>query len=131
MDHFFKICAGVLIACVISLVIEKKEKDLSAVLTICTCCCVCLFIVTVLDPVLDFIYSLQNIALVDMQSLGVILKVVGIGIVAEISSMICQDAGKSALGKVIQISATVFILWVSLPLFSKLIELVSNIIGGI
>ncbi len=131
MDQFFKICAGVLIVCVISLVIDKKEKDLSLVLTICTCCCVCLFIASFLDPVMEFIHALQDIALVDTQSMGVVMKVVGVGIVAEVSSLICQDAGRSALGKVVQIGATVLILWVSLPLFSNLIELVSKMIGGI
>lgn len=131
MDQVFKICAAVLIVCVISLVIEKKEKELTIVLTICTCCCVCLFVVSFLQPVIDFIQSLQNIAAVDYQSLRIVFKVVGIGLVAEISSLICQDAGKSALAKVVQVSATVLILWVSLPLFTKLIELVSKIIGGI
>ena len=131
MDQVFKICAAVLIVCVISLVIEKKEKELTIVLTICTCCCVCLFVVSFLQPVIDFIHSLQEIAAVDYQSLRIVFKVVGIGLVAEISSLICQDAGKSALAKVVQVSATVLILWVSLPLFTKLIELVSKIIGGI
>ena len=131
MEHVFKICAAVLIVCVISLVIEKKEKDMTILLTICTCCCACLFAASFLRPVVDFIHSLEHIAAVDTQSLRIVFKVVGISLIAEISTLICQDAGRSALGKAVQISATVMILWVCLPLFSKLMELVSKIIGGI
>lgn len=131
MDQIFKICAAVLVICVISLIIEKKEKDIAVVLTLCTCCCVCLFAASFLLPVVDFVHSLEHIATIDTQVLRIVFKVVGISLLSEISSMICQDAGHSALGKVVQVSATVLILWVSLPLFTKLIELVSKIIGGI
>lgn len=131
MDQVFKICAAVLIVCVISLVIEKKEKDITVVLTLCTCCCVFLFTVSFLRPVVDFIHSLEHIAAVDSQALRIVFKVIGISLIAEISTLICQDAGRSALGKAVQVSATVLILWVSLPLFTKLMELVSKIIGGI
>lgn len=131
MDHVFKICAAVLIVCVISLVIEKKEKDMTIILTICTCCCVSLFAMSFLRPVVDFIHSLEHIAAVDTQALRTVLKVIGISLIAEISTLICQDAGRSALGKAVQISATVVILWVCLPLFSKLMDLISKIIGGI
>ncbi len=131
MDYIFKICAAILIVCVISLVIEKKEKDITIVLTICASCCVLLFCLSFLRPVVEFVHSLEEIAMVDSQALRIVFKVIGISMIAEISSLICQDAGRSALGKAVQVSATVLILWISLPLFTKLIELVSKILGGI
>lgn len=131
MDHIFKICALVLIVCIISLVIEKKEKDMALVLTICTCSCVFLVCVSFLRPVMDFIHSLEAISAIDSQALKIVIKVVGISALAEISSLICQDAGHSALGKAVQLSATIWILWASLPLFTKLIEIVTKIMGGI
>lgn len=131
MDYIFKICAAILIVCVIGLVIEKKEKDITIVLTICSSCCVLLFCLSFLRPVMEFVHSLEEIAMVDSQALRIVFKVIGISMIAEISSLICQDAGRSALGKAVQVSATVLILWISLPLFTKLIELVSKILGGI
>ena len=131
MNQIFKICATVLIACVISLVIEKKEKDLAVILTLCSCCCVIVFSLSFIRPVVDFIHSLERIASIDQQALQILFKVVGISLVSEMSSMICQDAGRSALGKTVQICATIIILWISLPLFTKLIELVSKIMEGL
>ncbi len=131
MDLFFKICAAVLLVSVVSLLIEKKEKDLTLVLTICTCCCIGICLVTFLQPVIRFVESLKNLAAMDSQSLEIVFKVVAIGLIAEISSLICQDAGKSALGKMLQASATAMILWISLPLFTKMMDLITQIIGGL
>lgn len=116
---------------VICLLIEKKEKDLTTVLTICVCCCIGICIVTFLQPVVRFIESLQAVSMVDGEVLSVVFKVVGIGLVAEICIRICEDAGKSALGKMLQTSATALILWLSLPLFTKLMDLISQILGGL
>ncbi len=129
MDIFFKICGGVLTVCVICLLIEKKEKDLALLLTLITCCCVGLCVLGFLEPVLQFVRQLEHISSVDSQVLHVIYKVVGIGVLAEISSLICQDAGRAALAKMLQAAAAALILWLSLPLFTKLLELVSGILN--
>ena len=67
----------------------------------------------------------------DHELLEVLLKVVGISLVAELASMICTDAGNAALGKVLQMLSTAVILCMSIPLLDKLLELISSILGGI
>lgn len=129
MDMFFKICGGVLTVCVMCLLIEKKEKDLAMLLTLVTCCCVGLCVIRFLEPVMQFVRQLEQISAVDTQAIQIVFKVVGIGVLAEISCLICQDAGKSALGKLLQIAATTLILWLALPLFTRLLELVTGILN--
>ncbi len=131
MDLFFKICGAVLLISVICLLIEKREKDLTLVLSICTCCCVGICLVSFLQPVLQFVHSLRAVATIDEEVLRIVFKVVAIGLIAEISTLICQDAGKSALGKMLQASATAVILWLSLPLFTRLMDLIRQIMGGL
>ena len=131
MEYALKICGAIVIVCVICLVIEKKEKDLSLMLTLCGCCCALLFAVSFLSPVMDFLHSLQGIADIDTQSLRILFKVVAIGLLSEVCCLICQDAGKASLGKVLQTSATILILWISLPMFTKLMELLSKILNAI
>jgi hypothetical protein len=43
--------------------------------------------------------------------------------------MVCADAGNASLGKVLQILASAVILWLSLPVFTALIELIQKILG--
>ena len=49
----------------------------------------------------------------------------------EITSLICTDAGNAALGKSVQILATCGILWLSIPLFTSLIDLLNKILGEV
>jgi stage III sporulation protein AD len=61
--------------------------------------------------------------------LAVILKTVGIGLIGELAGLICSDAGNAALAKSIQILTTAVILWLSIPLFESLLDLVQAILG--
>ena len=94
---------------------------------------VCAMIITVamsfLQPVVDFINKIQAIGNLDNDLLAVILKVVGIGLIAEISALICKDAGNESMGKALQILASVVIVWMSIPVFEKLLSLLDNLLG--
>lgn len=94
---------------------------------------VCLFVlaaaVSYLQPVLEFLQVLQKIACLDQQMLSVLLKAVGIGLVAEIASLICADSGNGALGRTIEIAAAAALLWLSIPMLTALLELLQRITG--
>jgi hypothetical protein len=55
--------------------------------------------------------------------------VVGIGIMTEIGGLICTDGGSSSLGKTVKMLGSAVILWLSLPLYAKLMELLQKILG--
>ena len=129
MEGFLQAAAGVLLAVILGLVLAKQGKDWALVLTAAVCCMVLAVGAGYLQPVLDFLRELQNLSGLDPQLLTVVLKAVGIGLVAEIASLICQDAGNAALGKGIQILASMAVLWLSLPLMRSLLELVQTILG--
>jgi stage III sporulation protein AD len=65
----------------------------------------------------------------NLELLAVILKTVGIGMVGELAGLVCSDAGNAALAKTIQILTTAMILWLSIPLFESLLDLVQTILG--
>lgn len=131
MDMFIKAAAGVLIALVLYLVLAKQGKDFSLLLTVFVCCMVTSAAVNSLQPVISFFYKLESLGQLDNNMLGIILKAVGIGMLGEITGLICADAGNAALGKTLQILASAVILCMSVPLFSSLIELLEEIMVSI
>lgn len=131
MDILIKATAGVLIAVVLTLTLAKQGKDISLLLTIAVCCMVASAAITYLQPVVDFLKRLQSIGQLDSETLAILMKAVGIGLLAEITGLICADAGNASLGKVLQMLATAAILWMSIPLLNELIELIDNILGAI
>ncbi len=131
MDIFIKAAAGVLIAVVVSLILSREGKDFSILLVICVSFMVGVTALSYVEKILEFIRSLESVGNLNSQLLAILFKSVGIGLICEITTMICADSGNSALGKMIQILSTVVILWLCIPLFSKLLELIQQVLGGI
>lgn len=128
MDGFLKTTACVLITLVLFITIDKKAKDIAVVIGAVACIMIAIVTMTYIQPIISFFHQLQSIGNFDPESMSILLRCVGIGILAEIVSLICTDAGNAALGKMVQLSAGIVVLWLSLPLFKKLIELVEGIL---
>ena len=84
-----------------------------------------------LEPVVNFFEELRTVGQLDSSLLQIILRVVGIGILSEITGLICTDAGNASLGKALQILACAIILWMSVPLFMSLLDLVEEILVSV
>lgn len=120
-----------LLAVILVMSIRGQGSDMGLLLSIFVCCVLGCTAVGYLKPLFSFITKLQSLDYVDSQMLSVLLKMVGISIVAEISSLICTDAGNNAMGKGLQLLAVAVILWLSLPLLEALVDLVEQILGNI
>ena len=129
MDIYLKAVAGVSVTIIISLTLAKKAQDISMLLTLAVCCMVMGVAVYFLTPLIDFIKQLQTVGQLDTETFKILLKAVGIGLVGEISSLICADSGNTALGKALQILSVIVILWLSLPLMTALLQTVQSLLG--
>lgn len=131
MELFFKAAALAMVTAVLSLVLSKQEKDFALLLTMAGCALSGLVLMRFLEPVLDFVHQLQTLGDLNADMLHILLKAVGTGLVAEIAGMVCTDAGNASLGKTIQLVGAAVILWLSIPVFQMLIELISRIMGDV
>lgn len=131
MDVFLKATAGVLVAVIFILILSKQGKDLSVLLIIAVCCMVISAAVSFLEPVKELISHLQTVGQLKSDTLTILLKAVGIGLITEVTCLICTDAGNAALGKTLQFLSSAVILWLSIPLLNEVLELLDNILGAI
>ena len=131
MSTFFQAAALVLVASVLGLILSKQGKEMTTMLTIGVCCMVMIGAVSILKPVLDFLHQLESLGKLNSEMVQILFKVVGIGLVSEIAAMICTDAGNASMGKSLQILGSAVILWLSIPVFQTLLELIQQIIGGL
>ena len=130
MNVYLKVIAGILIALILGIVLDKQGKDISILLTLAVCAMVMLAVTNYLQPIMDFMKRLQNIGQLDSDVLQILIKAVGIGLIAEITNLICVDAGNGALGKTLQVLASAVIIWMSIPVFNQLLELIENVGKG-
>lgn len=131
MELYIKTCGGIFLSVIFVLSLGNHSKDLSMVLGIAVCCIAAVAALEYLRPVIDFIKQLESIGGLDHTLIRILLKVTGIGLICEISSLVCSDGGCSSLGKTVKILGSAVILWLSLPLYAMLIELLQRILGGI
>ena len=131
MEIFFKLAAGTLIAAVIGLLLSKKDKDIALLLTTAASGIILITALFYLEPVLGFLSELQRLGNLNTDIMRILIKSVGIGLLTEIASLICTDMGNAALGKTLQVAATILILWLSLPLLNGLLTLICDILEKI
>ena len=129
MNEFWKATSLVLISVVLSLAVGKTEKDISAVLCIITVCIAASVAVTILEPVLDYLWELGHLCELPNELFSVLLKAVGIALTAELSATVCTDAGNASLGKMLQILGGATVLSLSIPLFHTLMTIIKEMIG--
>lgn len=120
-----------LLAVILVLALGKQGKEAGLLLTLAVCCMLGVLALSYLEPVVALIRQLQDMADLDTQMLQILLKAVGIGIIGEIASLICSDAGNAALGKALQLLSAAVILWLSIPLVNALLELLEKILGEV
>jgi len=129
MTLFLQVCGAVLLTVILVLTLKSHNKEISTILAIAACCMIALAAFNYLQPVLEFLQSLEAIGELDDTMVETLLKVTGIGIIAEIANLVCKDAGNESMGRSMQLLGTAVILYCSVPLFHALIELMQKILG--
>lgn len=129
MELYFKGAAGILLAAVLGLALQKQEKDLSAVLTAAVIAMAAVLMLRLLEPVLELLRQLEQVGNLRSDALELLLKAAGIGLTAEVAGLICADAGNAALAKMLRLLGTAAILCLSVPMFTALLECITEMVG--
>ncbi len=131
MELYWKAAAGALIAAVLGLTLGKWSKDMSVLLSAAVCCMIAGIVIAYLEPVLDFLRRLEALGDLQGDMLGILLKALGIALTTELAGMVCTDAGNGSLAKTLQMLGGAVILWLSLPMFNALLDLIQRILGEV
>ena len=118
-------------AVIVLLVLGRQEKSLASMLAICVCAMVLTVAVGFLKPVLDFLEELEQLGSLHGEMVQILLKVAGISILTETACLICTDSGNSSLGQALRIVSSCLILWLSIPVFSAVLDLIRTILEGV
>lgn len=131
MEQYWQGIAAVLITSIVGIAVSKQGKDMGVVLTLAVCCIVAGVAVSYMKPVVDFVHQLEQNTTLTGGLVKLLLKATGIGLIGQIATMICNDSGNSALGKMVQLLTTAVILWLSLPIFQELMQLLQRTLENV
>ena len=129
MENYWKACAIMILTVVLGAALGKTEKDLSVVLSLAACCIILMVALEYLSDILVFLWELGS-GIGDRNPFtGILLKIAGVALVTEVSSLLSADAGNSSLGKAMQILGNSVILFLSLPILEGFLEIIREILG--
>lgn len=129
MGAYWKAAAAVMLAMVLILMLRRQE--IGILLGVLVCAMVALAAVEYLQPVKELLDTLEEMGGLDGDMIAILMKTVGIGLLTEIAAMVCNDSGNGSLGKALQLLGTAVILWMSIPLFTALLDLIREILEGL
>ena len=111
--------------------VSGRNKEIGTLLLVLGCCIILMTAISYIEPVFAFVEKLQTIGNLNNEMLVILLKSVGIGLLAEIAVLVCIDMGNASVAKTLQILATAVILWISLPMLNCLLDLIGKILGEV
>lgn len=115
-----------IVAVVGIMLVKPFNKDIAIVISIGIGV---LILISVCDRLYDVVYAfydISNQAHVDGTSIECVIKVVGIGYLAEFSNNICVDTGNKNLGEKVLFASRIAILLCVLPILQNLFDVIKG-----
>ncbi len=127
METFLRCTALALLSVILTAALKTGRGDFSQLLALAACCLIGLWTMRLLRPVLEFVRQLQSVQHSGSIYTGVLLKCTGVSMLGQIACGVCADGGNSAVARILQILTAVAVMYLSLPVFSALLELIERI----
>lgn len=131
MTKYMQAIALVLVAVVLILTLKRQGNDFSILISIIICATLGTMVFEFLQPIISLCNQLQQIGNLNPELLRILMKVIGIAFSSEIAATICSDSGNTALAKALELLATVVILYLSVPMFTALLDVVEEILSKV
>lgn len=129
METFWKAIAVIILTVILGVTLGKTEKDISVVLSVAACSIIMIIAMQYLEEVIAFLWQLSSKESEQIPSIKIILKITGVALVTELTTLISSDAGNSALGKAVEILGNAAILNLALPLLETFLTILQELMG--
>ena len=129
METFWKAIAVIILTVILGVTLGKTEKDISVVLSVAACSIIMIIAMQYLEEVIAFLWQLSSKESKQIPSIKIILKITGVALVTELTTLVSSDAGNSSLGKAVEILGNAAILNLALPLLETFLTILQELMG--
>lgn len=129
MSYIFQIAGLGVIAALACCIIREHTESAAAALSLTAAVLIFLAALQFLSPVIEILERLQTMTGLSRATVEPMLKVTGIGLLTQICSAVCEDAGEKTLHNAVQIAGTFMALYVSAPLISTILDLLEAMLN--
>ena len=108
----------------IALTFRKQQADMSVIVSIGICLLLMFFMVQAFDALVSFIQKISGY--MNLEYVGVLLKLIGIAYVCEFASSLCKDAGYQAISGQIEVAGRVAMMIITIPVMLAIIDTIEQ-----
>lgn len=118
-----KVVGIVLTALIINIVLKNYSKEFTFLINIVCTIIIFTLISKDLKGIVDRLTSISNEISVLLPYIKIMLKILGISMIAQLLSDLCRDNGENTLANQTVLSAKIIILVTALPLFTTIMDI--------
>lgn len=107
-------------------IIRSLKGEMAVSISLCVSVLLVGLSLAVCDPILDFLNNLVKPS--SQNYITLLLKAVGVSLVASTASDVCRDCGETAIASKVELLGKCEILLLSLPLLEEITELITHIL---
>lgn len=124
----FSIIGFSLAAAAVCVLLKEHRPEIAILVSVC--CGVMVFAAVVVNilPVFESLNGFLNEISYESEYLSAVVKALGICYVTQFASDCCADAGQTAIASKVELAGKAAVIVISMPLFTRLIEIVSKLI---
>ena len=123
-----KVVGIVLTALIINIVLKNYSKEFTFLINIVCTIIIFTLISKDLKGIVDRLTSISNEISVLLPYIKIMLKILGISMIAQLLSDLCRDNGENTLANQTELSAKIIILVTALPLFTTIMDIMIGMI---
>lgn len=124
-----KIIGVAFVTAITALLLKQSKPELSLSITVTGVIVILLFLADALKDTVGIIGVLAQTSGVENGLIKILLKIVGVGYVAEFSAGVLTDFGAQAVADKVVLGSKIVIVVIALPIFQNLLSLVSGFLG--
>lgn len=128
MDMFLQASALVLLGLILC---QTLEKNFSVLLCLGISVMILVAGISFFRPVVAFLEELQSLCNLRSDMLLILLKVTFVCVITEIAALLCVDSGNASLAQSLKLLSSTVVLWLSIPVFRALLDLLQRILEGV
>ena len=118
-----KVVGIVLTALIINIVLKNYSKEFTFLINIVCTIIIFTLISKDLKGIVDRLTSISTEISVLLPYIKIMLKILGISMIAQLLSDLCRDNGENTLANQTELSAKIIILVTALPLFTTIMDI--------
>lgn len=123
-----KLVGIVIISLIILTILKRINSSFALFISVCSSCLIFILIADDFSRIIELIKSIFSQVNNNTGFMNIMLKIVGISLIAQLVSDLCRDSGENTLANQTELATKIILLITVLPVFEAVIGIITGLL---